>query len=100
MYAAGLLKPGAKPSEIMQKINTYLVSLDQPEEGRLFGHGQGLDLVERPGISLGETIELKTNMVMNLHCGLYHEKALGYYAIIISLPKTAPNSCTRRRWNY
>lgn len=80
MYAAGLLKPGAKPSEIMQKINTYLVSLDQPEEGRLFGHGQGLDLVERPGISLGETIELKTNMVMNLHCGLYHEKALGYYA--------------------
>ncbi|MDQ7093600.1 M24 family metallopeptidase [Desulfosporosinus sp. PR] len=77
-YGAGLLKPGAKPAEIISKVNNVMAENGFPAEGRLFGHGQGYDLVERPALVPLETLELKANMVLALHPILANEKAFTF----------------------
>lgn len=65
--AAALLKPGAKPGDILNANNDFMVSKGFVGEGRLFGHGQGYDLVERPAFRLDETMTLKAGMLIALH---------------------------------
>ncbi|NLY71599.1 MAG: aminopeptidase P family protein [Clostridiales bacterium] len=78
-YAASLLKPGANFADLMKKVNAYLVDLGQPEEKRLLGHGQGYDLVERPGISADETMEVQPNMYFGIHSEIKIGKGAGAY---------------------
>jgi len=77
-YAAGLLKPGVRPADVIVKVNEFLVEHGYPQEDRLFGHGQGYDLVERPGFLPGETMELQANMMVALHPPVISENALGF----------------------
>lgn len=77
-YAASLLKPGISPSEVITKVNEYLVNHGYPAEGRLFGHGQGYDLVERPAFAPKETMKLQANMIVALHAGISSAAALGF----------------------
>jgi Xaa-Pro aminopeptidase len=62
-----LLKPGADPKEIFAAHNAFLRSSGWPEEERLYAHGQGYDLVERPAIRDDETMKLKENMNITVH---------------------------------
>ena len=66
-YVAGICTPGAKPAEIFKKYNEYLTDKGYPLEGRIFAHGQGYDLVERPLIRDGEDMELEAGMVLAIH---------------------------------
>jgi len=77
-YAASLLKPGASPSAIIKDINNFMTNHGYPPEGRLFGHGQGYDLVERPAFVPLETMKLKANMVVALHPILANDKAFAF----------------------
>ena len=45
-----LMKPGADPKALLAANNEFLRSKGLPEERRLYAHGQGYDLVERPAI--------------------------------------------------
>jgi Xaa-Pro aminopeptidase len=62
-----LLKPGANPKEIWEANNRFLVNRGQPPETRLYAHGQGYDLVERPAIRDDETMTLRANMNITVH---------------------------------
>ena len=62
-----LLKPGADPGEIWRANNEFLVRKGQLPETRLFAHGQGYDLVERPAIRDDEPMKLKTRMNITVH---------------------------------
>ena len=66
-FCAGLLKPGAKPAEIFRQSNEFWGKLGYPAEGRVFAHGQGYDLVERPLIRDEEEMELAAGMVFCVH---------------------------------
>lgn len=77
-YAASLLKPGVRPSDVIVKVNEYLENHGYPAEGRLFGHGQGYDLVERPAFQPSEKMILKANMVVALHPVISTDSALGF----------------------
>jgi Xaa-Pro aminopeptidase len=66
-YTVSLLKPGADPKEIWKANNDFLVSKGQPMETRLYAHGQGYDLVERPAIRDDEPMKLKPNMNITVH---------------------------------
>lgn len=65
--AAALLKPGAKPGDVLIANNEFMVSKGFIGEGRLFAHGQGYDLVERPALRSDETMLLKAGMLIALH---------------------------------
>jgi Xaa-Pro aminopeptidase len=77
-YGASLLKPEASPAEIINQVNKYMAENGFPPEGRLFGHGQGYDLVERPALVPLETMKLKANMVVALHPILANSKAFAF----------------------
>lgn len=64
---ADLLRPGNTAPEILDALNLFLAERGYDPEERLFSHGQGYDLIERPGIIPGETMKLRENMVLSVH---------------------------------
>jgi Xaa-Pro aminopeptidase len=61
------LKPGVVPGVALDACDEYLKSRGCPPETRVAGHGQGLDLVERPVVRPEETAKLQVGMVVSLH---------------------------------
>ena len=62
-----LLRPGADPAEIWKANNEFLIQKGFPPETRLYAHGQGYDLVERPAIRDDEPMKLKARMNITVH---------------------------------
>ena len=62
-----LLKPGADPKEIWDANNAFLEKRGYFPERRLYAHGQGYDLVERPLIRYDEPMQIKTGMNLTVH---------------------------------
>ena len=65
--SASMLKPGAKPSEILKANNEFLTSRGYPPEIRLYAHGQGYDLIERPALQPDETMLIQEDMNIAVH---------------------------------
>jgi Xaa-Pro aminopeptidase len=64
-----LLKPGASCADIAQSHDDYMRSHNLPPELRLYCHGQGYDLVERPLIRCDETMTVEQHMNLAVHPG-------------------------------
>jgi len=62
-----LLLQGADPRELVAANNAFLTSKGFPEEKRLYAHGQGYDVAERPAIREDESMKLKANMNIAVH---------------------------------
>lgn len=60
-------KPGQLPAEAVEACDAFLKSKGCPAEDRVSGHGQGLDLVERPVFLKEETCKLEVGMIVCLH---------------------------------
>jgi Xaa-Pro aminopeptidase len=62
-----MLKPGTPCKDIWETFNAFMRKNGRPEEARLYCHGQGYDLVERPLIRSDEpwTIEKDMNIVVH-----------------------------------
>ncbi|MCC6777422.1 MAG: aminopeptidase P family protein [Hyphomicrobiales bacterium] len=68
-HTLGLLKPGASCAEIAARHDEYMRGRGLPGELRLYAHGQGYDLVERPLIRADETMKLEEHMNLAVHPG-------------------------------
>jgi len=77
-YAAELSKPGVDVATIFTRYNQFVVAMGYAPEGRVFAHGQGYDLVERPLIRDDENMTLKANMVLAIHPLLVTSTALAF----------------------
>lgn len=62
-----MLKPGADCAEIWDANNRFLREHKRPEENRLYAHGQGYFLVERPLIRMDETMRIQSRMNVAVH---------------------------------
>jgi Xaa-Pro aminopeptidase len=62
-----LLKPGANPKDIIEANNEFLQKKGYFPERRLYAHGQGYDLVERPLIRQDEPMKIKAGMNLTIH---------------------------------
>jgi Xaa-Pro aminopeptidase len=62
-----LLRPGADAGEIWRANNEFLSRKGQLPETRLYAHGQGYDLVERPAIREDEPMRLQARMNITVH---------------------------------
>jgi len=60
-------KPGLLPRVALDASDEFLKSKGCPVEHRVGGHGQGLDLVERPVFHREEPATLQEGMVVSLH---------------------------------
>ena len=68
-YSLSLMKPGASSSEIAKAHNAWMTAKGLPEETRLYAHGQGCEMVERPLIRQDETMPLAKDMLLAVHPG-------------------------------
>lgn len=66
-FAMTLLKPGAKAADVYAQYSDFVVGLGYPPERRVFSHGQGYDLVERPLIRADEDMALEAGMCLAVH---------------------------------
>lgn len=64
---ASHLKPGFPASEASKACDEFLKSNGCPAEARVSGHGQGVDLVERPILRAEEPVNIAEGMVVSLH---------------------------------
>jgi len=68
-FTLDLMKPGTPCAEIWDKYNAYMVEHDRDPEIRLFCHGQGYEMVERPLIRKDEPMNIEKNMNIVCHPG-------------------------------
>ena len=66
-FTLGLLKPGASSKDIFEAYNDFMRKNGRPPESRLYAHGQGYDLVERPLIRQDETFKIAKDMNIVVH---------------------------------
>ena len=66
-FTLNLLKPGASCKDIWDAYNQFMREHKRPEEKRLYCHGQGYDMVERPLVRFDEPMKLKANMIVSCH---------------------------------
>lgn len=62
-----MLKPGANPKEIWDANNEFLQKNGSGPEGRLYAHGEGYEMVERPAIRYDESMKVKPGMNFAVH---------------------------------
>jgi Xaa-Pro aminopeptidase len=67
-----LLKPGANPKDISDANNDFLKRKGYFPENRLYAHGQGHDLVERPLIRHDEPMKIQAGMNLTIHPAATH----------------------------
>ena len=70
-----LLKPGADPKDLWNANNKFFEKKGYPPERRVFAHGQGYDLVERPLIRYDEPMKIKAGMNLTIHPMAASERA-------------------------
>ena len=73
-----LMKPGNTPRQMYDANNRFLVSHGYPEQNALYGHGQGYDIAERPGIDPYEKMVIKAGMHIAVHPFIISERAVGW----------------------
>jgi Xaa-Pro aminopeptidase len=66
-FTLARLKPGASCRDIWESYNSFMRKNGRPEEKRLYCHGQGYDMVERPLVRFDEPMKLKANMIVSCH---------------------------------
>lgn len=95
-YSLGLMKPGTPVKEIFEKHNAYMTRNGMPAESRLYAHGQGYDMVERPLIRQDDDITLQQGMCLAVHPG-YETPSL--FAVICDnylIEAHGPGNCLHR----
>lgn len=95
-YTLSLIRPGAHPAEIAAAHDAYMQARGLPPEMRLYAHGQGYDMVERPMLRRDETMRLAEGMCLAIHPG-YETDAL--FAVICDnylVEADGPSACLHR----
>ena len=95
-HTLSLIRPGAAPAAIHAAHDAYMRERGLPPETRLYAHGQGYDMVERPLIRHDETMPLAENMCLAVHPG-YETDAL--FAVICDnymVEADGPGECLHR----
>jgi Xaa-Pro aminopeptidase len=73
-----LLKPGTTCKEIWDTFNAFMRKNGRPEEARLYCHGQGYDLVERPLVRDDEPWTIAKDMNIVVHPTYIHAGYLNW----------------------
>ncbi|MDP2298140.1 MAG: M24 family metallopeptidase [Pseudolabrys sp.] len=73
-----LLKPGTPSKDIWDAFNAFMRKNGRPTEARLYCHGQGYDLVERPLIRNDEPMVIAQDMNIVVHPTYIHAGYLNW----------------------
>lgn len=68
-HTLAMLRPGTPCADIYARHNAYMIGRGLPPEDRLYAHGQGYEMVERPLIRDDETMIVREGMNFAVHPG-------------------------------
>lgn len=68
-HTLSLIRPGADPAGIAAAHDAWMREHGKPPETRLYAHGQGYDMVERPLLRRDETLALAAGQCLAVHPG-------------------------------
>ncbi|MDT0683813.1 M24 family metallopeptidase [Roseicyclus sp. F158] len=68
-HTLSLMAPGVAPARIAAAHDAWMQARGLPPETRLYAHGQGCEMVERPLIRRDETMPLAKDMLLAVHPG-------------------------------
>jgi Xaa-Pro aminopeptidase len=95
-YSLSIMKPGTAVREIFARHNAYMTGKDMPAETRLYAHGQGYDMVERPLFRQDDDMTLQEGMCLAVHPG-YETPSL--FAVICDnymIEASGPGQCLHK----
>lgn len=95
-YSLSLMLPGAFPADIAAAHNKWMTEHGLPMETRLYAHGQGCDMVERPLIRHDETMALAENMCLAVHPGYENDKLFAVICDNYLIGADGPGECLHR----
>jgi Xaa-Pro aminopeptidase len=91
-----LLKPGASCTEVAQQHDDYMRARGLPPELRLYAHGQGYDLVERPLLRADETMTIEEDMNLAVHPGYETDSIFAVICDNYIVEAGGPGACLHR----
>jgi Xaa-Pro aminopeptidase len=92
-YTLALIKPGASCRDIAAAHDAYMRSNNFPPELRLYCHGQGYDLVERPLVRSDETMALAAGMNLAVHPGYETDSMFAVICDNYLVEENGPSEC-------
>jgi len=95
-HSLGIMKPGTPVKDVFASHNDYMTRNRLPAETRLYAHGQGYDMVERPLIRQDDDMTLQEGMCLAVHPG-YETPSL--FAVICDnymIEATGPGECLHK----
>jgi Xaa-Pro aminopeptidase len=95
-HSLSLLRPGAMPSAIHAAHNRWMQDHALPPETRLYAHGQGYDMVERPLIRNDETMALAKDMCLAVHPGYETESLFAVICDNYLVGANGPSECLHK----
>jgi Xaa-Pro aminopeptidase len=91
-----LLKPGANCKGIIDAHNAFMRSRGFAEEKRLYCHGQGYDMVERPLVREDEPMRIMQSMNIVVHPGIMNERVFMTNTDNYLIGSDGPGECIHR----
>jgi Xaa-Pro aminopeptidase len=91
-----LLKPGANPKDLWDANNAFLQKRGYLPEKRLYAHGQGYDLVERPAIRYDETMKIQAGMNLTVHPWAINDSAWSVVTDNYLVTETGVSACLHK----
>lgn len=82
--------------EMFQANNEFLQSRGHEPGTRLYAHGQGYDLVERPSFQVGETMKIHARMNIAVHPTAPSKLATGKVCDNYMITETGTSECLHR----
>jgi Xaa-Pro aminopeptidase len=95
-FTLSLIKPGASCAAIAAAHDDYMKSHGFPPELRLYCHGQGYDLVERPLVRCDETMTLAEGMNLAVHPGYDSESMFAVICDNYLVEANGPSACLHK----
>jgi len=91
-----MLRPGASPRDVLTRHNAFMKARGFREESRLYCHGQGYDMVERPLIREDEPMLLAENMCIVIHPSHLNERVFTTVCDNYMIGPDGPGECLHR----
>ncbi len=95
-YSLSLLKPGASCRTIHAMHNDFMKRNGMPPETRLYAHGQGYDMVERPLIRQDDDMTVQAGMCFAVHPGYETASVFAVICDNYMIEAEGPGACLHK----
>jgi Xaa-Pro aminopeptidase len=95
-HSLSLLKPGVRAADVAAAHNAFMEARGLPPETRLYAHGQGYDMVERPLVRADETMTIESGMCLAVHPGYETDSIFAVICDNYMIGPDGPGECLHR----